>query len=183
MLKKLFIQGAQKFLHRSDLNFSEDIPFSYYISISCQRVFMLIRGAIYGLFFGSRGKRLYIGKRTSLICKKKICVGDGVSIQDGVLINAISRDGVYLGNNSSIGMRTTIKVSGSLVEIGKGFKLGNYSAIANDCFIGAAGGVEIGDYVAIGQSVRFHSENHAFDDPDKKICEQGTRYDCFCCRK
>ena len=62
------------------------------------------------------------------------------------------------------------------IEVGKGFKMGQYTSIANDCFVGAAGGVEIGDYVAIGQNVRFHSENHGFSDPDKMICEQGTTH-------
>lgn len=176
MIKTVFIKFAQKFLHRPDLHFSEEIPMTYYLKISCQRVMMLIRGKVKGCFFGKHGKRLYIGKKTTLSCMNKIIVGNGVSIQDGVTINALSKKGVVIGNNASIGMNTSIKVSGSLTEVGKGFRLGNYSSIANDCFIGAAGGVKIGDYVAIGQNVRFHSENHAFDNPDKMICQQGTTH-------
>lgn len=176
MLKKVFIKVAQKFLHRPDLVFSEEIPLSYFLSISIQRVFMLLRGYIRGIWFAKRGNRLFIGKNVSLKCANKIHVGNGVSIQDGVKINALSKDGVWLGNNSSIGENTKIRVSGSLTEMGKSFHLGNYSTLANDCFVGAAGGVEIGDYVAVGQNVRFHSENHEFSDPNILICKQGTSH-------
>lgn len=176
MIKTSFIKIAQKFLHRPDLNFSEEIPMSYYLRVAWQRAWMLFRGKVKGAFFGKHGRRLYIGKHTSIICANKMQVGNGVSIQDYVTINALSKEGVEIGDNSSIGMHTTIKVSGSLVEVGKGFKLGKYSALANDCFVGAAGGVEIGDYVAIGQNVRFHSENHGHSDPDKLLCEQGTTH-------
>jgi acetyltransferase-like isoleucine patch superfamily enzyme len=99
-----------------------------------------------------------------------------LSIQNNVEINALSREGVHLGDNCSIGEKTIIRVSGSLIEIGKGFWLGNYSTLGNDCFVGAAGGVKIGNYVAMGQNVRFHSENHEFSDPNRKIYEQGTNH-------
>lgn len=176
MFKELFIKLIQKFLHRSDLNFSKEIPMTYYLRIVVQRGCMLVRGFVKGIFFGGKGKRLFIGKKTNLLCLKQVFVGSGVSIQDGVLLNALSRDGVHLGDNSSIGANTVIKVSGSMFELGKGFWLGKYSSLANDCFIGAAGGVSIGDYVNIGQCVRFHSENHEFSDISVKICEQGTTH-------
>lgn len=176
MVKNMFIKVAQKFLHRPDLSFSEEIPMSCFLRVTWQRIWMLIRGKIKGMFFGYRGRRLYIGKHTSIICAKKMYVGDGVSIQDYVTINALSKEGLVIGDNSSIGAYTTIKVSGSLIEVGKGFKLGKYSALANNCFVGSAGGVEIGNYVAIGQNVRFHSENHGHSDPNKMLCEQGTTH-------
>lgn len=175
-MKSLFIKLAQKFLNRPDLVFSARIPMHYYFRIAGQRVMMLLRGAAKGCFFGTRGKRLYIGKHTSLLCTKSLHVGFGVSIQDKVVINALSTEGVYLADNCSVGINTSIKVSGSLAEIGKGFWLGSYSSLANDCFVGAAGGVKIGKYVAIGQNVRFHSENHEYSDINKKICEQGTTH-------
>lgn len=176
MIKKLFIKLAQRFLNRKDLKFSEEVPMAHYIRVAWQRIGMLLRGKIKGMLFGERGKRLYVGRKTKFCCSKYIYAGNGVSIQDRVLINALSKEGVHFGNNSSVGVNSMIKVSGSLVEVGKGFWLGNYSTLANDCFIGAAGGVWIGDYVAIGQNVRFHSENHDFSDPTKKICEQGTTH-------
>ena len=90
------------------------------------------------------------------------------------MINALSKEGVQLGDNVSIGMRSMIKTSGSLTVVGKGFFMGHDSAMGNDCFVGAAGGVSIGNYVAIGQNVRFHSENHEFHERNRRICEQGV---------
>lgn len=176
MLKNLFIKLVQRFLHRPDLKLSTDIPMWYYMRIVWQRVWMLVRGYVKGVLFGKKGKRLFIGKRTSFICLNQIYAGSGVSIQEGVVLNALSKEGVHLGDNSSIGANSVIKVSGSMFELGKGFWIGKNSSLANDCFVGAAGGVEIGDYVAIGQCVRFHSENHDFSDVSKKICEQGTTH-------
>lgn len=175
-MKKLFIKLVQKFLHRPDLNFSAEIPMSYYFYISWQRIWMLIRGKFKGLKWKKHGKRLFIGRHTRIICPQYIEAGAGVSIQNNVEINALSKEGVHIGDNCSIGERTVIRTSGSLTEIGKGFWLGDYSTFANDCFVGAAGGVKIGNYVAIGQSVRFHSENHEFSDPNKMICQQGTNH-------
>lgn len=174
LMKRLFIKFAQKFLHRPDLNFSEEIPMSYYLYISKQRFGMLIRGKIRGFIWKKHGKRLFIGKHTKILCSKYIEAGNGLSIQDNVQINALSKEGVHFGDNCSIGESTTIKVSGSLTKIGLGFWMGDYSAMGNDCFVGAAGGIRIGDYVAIGQNVRFHSENHEFHDKNKRISEQGV---------
>lgn len=41
-------------------------------------------------------------------------------------------------------------------------------------FIGAAGGVWIGENVIMGQRVSFHSENHCSDRSDIPICLQGV---------
>lgn len=109
-----------------------------------------------------------------LQARTKLQVRSGVTFYDDVIINAMSHDGVQLGDNVTIGQRSMIKTSGSISIIGKGFSMGDYSAMVNDCFVGAAGGVSIGKYVAIGQNVRFHSENHRFDNPNLPIHEQGV---------
>lgn len=168
-LNKIF----KKILH-VDLNISEDMPFSYLLSVIFERGIMFIRGFFVRPFFKKHGSILFVGKHVSIRCKNKICVGNCVSFQDYVIINALSTEGVEFGDNVSIGMRTMIKTSGSLSRIGKGFAIGHDSAMANDCFVGATGGVKIGNYVAIGQNVRFHSENHEFHARDKRICEQGV---------
>lgn len=41
---------------------------------------------------------------------------------------------------------------------------------------GAAGGIEIGDDVVAGQFIRFHSENHNFNDLSKLIRDQGVTH-------
>ena len=41
---------------------------------------------------------------------------------------------------------------------------------------GAAGGIEVGDDVVAGQFIRFHSENHNFNDLSKLIRDQGVSH-------
>lgn len=55
-------------------------------------------------------------------------------------------------------------------------KIGNRSTFGSDCYFGAAGGIEIGDDVMAGQYIRFHSENHNFNDMTKLIREQGVTH-------
>ena len=66
--------------------------------------------------------------------------------------------------------------SGSISAIGKGLRIGSNTGIGNDCFFGAAGGIEIGSDVVMGQNVRFHAENHVYSDPLKLIKEQGVSH-------
>ncbi|MCQ5125942.1 acyltransferase [Blautia coccoides] len=169
-----FINRLTNKVLKRELTISEDMPFTYLLCVIFQRVFMLIRGTWSALFFEKAGSPIFIGKKVKIKCKGKITAGNCVSFQDYVLIDALSKEGMFFGDNVSVGMRSMIKVSGSLTKIGKGFSMGKNSAMGNDCFIGAAGGVTIGEYVAIGQNVRFHSENHEFRDGTKMICEQGV---------
>ena len=48
------------------------------------------------------------------------------------------------------------------------------SSLADNCFVGATGGVYIGDNVIGGQNIRFHSSNHVYNDTKTLIKEQGT---------
>lgn len=163
---------ANKILHRN-LPFSDELPVGYLLSVCFERLAMYIRGKLRcGL--QHKSKLFFVGKKVQIKCRKNLSVGYCVSLQDEVVINALSQNGIVLEDNVSIGKRSMIKTSGSLTAVGKGFRMGHDSAMGNDCFIGAAGGVEIGAYVAIGQNVRFHSENHEFHDKSKKICEQGV---------
>ena len=170
---KLISKLTNKFLNR-DLKINKNIPFLYLIGIITGRVFMLLRRPIKRFFINKNGRGFFIGKKVTIRCVKKITVGKSVTFQDYVFIDALSKNGVLIGDDVSIGMRTVIKVSGSLEKIGKGFSIGNNSCLGNDCYVGASGGVEIGNNVAIGQNVRFHSENHGFKEKDKLICEQGV---------
>lgn len=160
---------ANKVLQR-DMKFPEDMPLGYLLGICVQRGIMLLRGVC---TFPVR-YRFMRGKRVSIRCKSKIHLGVSVTFQDEVEVDALSREGIYLGDYVTIGKRSIIRTSGSVTAIGKGFKMGHHSSFGNDCFVGAAGGVEIGNYCAFGQNVRFHSENHRFDDPNKPIHEQGV---------
>lgn len=168
---KVISKIASVILHRK-VKLDDNLPLEYLLTVVFQRAIMLVRGRLtFGL---KKNGHLFRGRRVVLQARTKLQVGRGVTFYDDVVINAMSYNGVTLGDNVTIGQRSMIKASGSISAIGKGFSMGECSSMGNDCFVGAAGGVTVGKYVAIGQNVRFHSENHKFDDPDLPIHDQGV---------
>lgn len=169
-----FIQLVIKIFLKRNIEIDKNIPFFYLLGVLYERLFMLIRGLLYGFFFKKRNFSFFVGKKVVLKCKKLISVSKSVTFQDYVYIDALSKLGVNFGRDVSIGKRTFIKTSGSLSRIGVGFSIGFNSCLGNDCYVGASGGVEIGNNVAVGPLVYFHSENHGFDRKDILISEQGV---------
>lgn len=91
-------------------------------------------------------------------------------------IDALSEDGVTLGDNVILGRNSRIECTGSLKSLGRGIKIGSGTTFGSDCYFGAAGGIEIGEDVVAGQYIRFHSENHNFDDISELIKNQGVSH-------
>lgn len=118
---------------------------------------------------------IFIGKRSKLRMKK-IKIGKGVNIGSDVIIDALSKEGVTIGNNVRIGDYTRILCTGSLKKLGIGFKIGDNCRIGDNCFFGCAGGISIGNDVIMGQNVRFHSENHNYNDSSTQIRMQGVSH-------
>lgn len=101
---------------------------------------------------------------------------NNIKLYNNVYIDCLSKEGVYIGNNVVIGSNSRIECTGSLSYVGKGIKIGDNTTFGNDCFFGAAGGIEIGDNVIGGQYIHFHSENHNFNDLNLLIREQGVSH-------
>jgi acetyltransferase-like isoleucine patch superfamily enzyme len=59
--------------------------------------------------------------------------------------------------------RDDLLMEGLWVEYPQRLKIGDHVNINRDCFISAAGGVTIGDWVLIGPRVLIYSQNHVFD--------------------
>lgn len=68
-----------------------------------------IRGYFKKICFKKSGKRIFIGKRTSIKYCKNIVIGDYVDIKDYVEINARMVNSVILGSNIIIGKYSIIK--------------------------------------------------------------------------
>lgn len=136
----------------------------------------LLRGFILRLFLGSCGKQFYSGKSVKILAKNLCHFGNNVRLEDYVKIDGLSADGIVLGNNVKLGEYSKIIGSGSINIIGKGLVIGNNSFFSEYSFFGAAGGISIGNDVIAGQCVRFHAENHNYDNLDKLIREQGVNH-------
>lgn len=148
-----------------------------YILRQCWKYgWMMIRGKIFSFGYKKIAKNVFIGKKVKVIERKQLTLGQKTKLQEGVYIDALSQDGVSIGDGVVIGRNTRIECTGGLQSIGKGVRIGSRTTFGNDCMFGAAGGIEIGDDVVAGQFIRFHSENHNFDDTTKLIREQGVTH-------
>ncbi|CDM69229.1 putative acetyl transferase [Clostridium bornimense] len=157
-----------------DFSLDKDIDLIYLLELIMDMSKNLIRGNIKGISIKKRSHFIFIGSKVKLKMKRKMNFGKGVNIGNNVVIDAFSKEGVILGNNVRIGDNSRILCTGSIKKIGKGLKIGNNCGFGENCFFGAAGGIEIGNDVIMGQNVRFHSENHNFNDSNKLIREQGV---------
>jgi acetyltransferase-like isoleucine patch superfamily enzyme len=144
------------------------IPLSYFVGIIFSRLVMMIRGM---LIF--KKKHIFVGKNLTMKCKGKLCLGRNVKISDNCYIDALSIDGVQIGNNVNLGKYCRIEATGSLANIGKGLVIEDGVGLNSNCFLGCAGGIKIGKDTIIGELVTMHSENHNFTDFNKPIKYQG----------
>lgn len=163
-------------LKNGSYKLDESIRMTDLMGIIFRRVLCRIRGAVKRPGMKACGKMFFAGKAVKLRNKRYMRLGSGVTLGDHVEVDALSVNGVSIGNNFNMGNYSIIRCTGTIRKIGKGIKIGNNCGIGDFCFFGAAGGITIGDDVIMGQNVRFHSENHNFTELDIPIRLQGVSH-------
>jgi acetyltransferase-like isoleucine patch superfamily enzyme len=143
------------------------------ITVLWHRGWQLVRGLL--LSIRARGVRRWVfrGRRVVVEHAYALVTGPGLILEDGVAINALSRDGIHLGRNVTIGRFAVLTCTGVLAHPGVGIRIGDRSAIGAGSFVGGQGGVSIGHDVIIGPGVRIFSENHNYELMDRPIRSQG----------
>lgn len=105
-----------------------------------------------------------------------IALGRGVVIEGGSEVQGLSRRGVTLGDQVTVGRLAMIRPSGYYGrELGEGMSIGARSNIGPYCYIGCGGFVEIGADVLMGPRVSIIAEMHNFAGVDRPIKAQGVR--------
>lgn len=145
----------------------------YLARVIAERVAMKVRG---GLLFTAAEHHPFVGPGVGLRAKRRLTLGAHVTLARDSWVDALSRDGVELGDNASVGRGTRIECTGRLTTLGRGFRAGRNVGLGTDCFYGAAGGITIGDDTIIGNFVSMHAENHVIDDPTVPIRDQGVSH-------
>lgn len=157
---------SKKYSRRID----EKLSFSVLFLFCLNKMFALIRGLL------KTRKKVFIERHVILKSKRQIYFGKNLRVAENVRLDALSENGIILGDNCSIGINTRIECTGSFSFLGKGFKCGNNCGLGTDSFYGCAGGIEIGNDVIVGNFVSMHSENHNFSDPNTPIRLQGVNH-------
>jgi acetyltransferase-like isoleucine patch superfamily enzyme len=155
-------------------------PFSYkeLLSILSSKVFAMLRGLIFIKPFLKTSKGLvFCEKGSKIIFGHKIQCGKNLNMMEYSSINALSYDGVEIGDNFTLGKYAMIECTGVLRNVGNSIKIGNNVGINHYCFIGVRGDIEIGNNVIFGPRVNVFSENHNFNRIDIPIKDQGVTKD------
>lgn len=145
----------------------------YLLGVLAERVAMRVRGM---LRFPRRSARPFVGAGARFRASSRLRFGRGVTFGPGCYIDAMSVDGVVLGDHSSVGRNTRIEATGSLRHLGVGLRAGANVGLGTDSFYGCAGGITIGADTIVGNFVSFHAENHVLDDLDVPIRLQGVTH-------
>ena len=135
---------------------------------------MALRGAVRAPLLGAVGPSLLVGRHVTLREPRRISVGKGVIIENGVEIQGRSRRGVVLGDGVTIRNGAMIRPSSYYGrEEGEGCSIGAGSNVGALCYLGCAGFIEIGRNVLIGSMVQLIAEEHVIGD-DPTIKASGT---------
>lgn len=149
------------------------VPLSLLVAVVLRRSTWLLRGVIKGLLLQRRLIFVFIADGVTLRGTSLIRFGRGVTLERGVTIDGLMRNGVVLGDHVKIGPYSTL-LGAPISNLGEGIRIGANSAVDAYSFIGSAGAITIGENVIMGQHVCFHPENHNFDRTDVAIKAQGT---------
>lgn len=153
-----------------------DLPLSALLGYAMARAAGMARCLLRGVVLSWDPRRLVcLGPGVVLSNRRGIRFGRGVTLGRGVMIDGLAREGVVLGDGCSIGPYGMVRATGVLSQLGRGFRMGHHSSMDAYAFVGASGGVTVGNNVIMGQKVSFHAEEHLFDDLSVPIRHQGVR--------
>jgi acetyltransferase-like isoleucine patch superfamily enzyme len=136
---------------------------------------MAMRGAFWRWRFRRVRGMTFVGQRVRIRAPGQLSLGQSVTLHDDVRIDALSQQGIVLGDNITIREGCIVECTGVLRCPGEGLSIGDDTGISQYCFIGARGFVRIGKNVQFGPRVTIYAENHNFDDMSRPIREQGVR--------
>ena len=166
-----------KILHllgKKDYKLDDKLSFYEVFLIFWSKSFQIFRGLLLKLQLKRAKGIIFLGRSAKVKFKHKISFGKTIFIGDNVEINALSANGVTIGDNFSIHRNSIIECTGVINDLGESLTIGNNVGIAQNCFIQVRGIVTIGDNVIFGPGVSVFSENHNFADLNKYINEQGV---------
>lgn len=170
-MKKLLQKLIQ--LRNPDFKFDDGLDSAALIQFFWIQGIAIIRG-LRVVFYFKKTKGLMLGKDVTFFNPSKIYWGRFLRLGNYVAISALGKNGIWFGDNVSIGAFSRIIISTSLNNLGDSIVIGNNVGIGEFAYLGGAGGLEIGDDCIAGQYLSCHPENHICDQKDILIRHQGV---------
>lgn len=161
---------------RGDNEYSVDTRMTSWsaLRVVATRLLAMVRGVRRGFFIKKYSFPLFIGRRVIIKHPRLLELGKSVVIDDFAFVDALSSHGCSIGDGTTIEKNVLIRITGVISNLGEGVEIGSRCSIGAFSFLGAAGGVRIGNNVLIGQRVSLHAENHLFGDRSVPIRSQGV---------
>lgn len=128
-----------------------------------------LRQRFYRFVFGKMGAGVSIEPGVQLVCAQAIELGDNSSVCSYSMLNCWSPGSkLIVHNHARLDQGTHIQVMGGTLEIGKRTYIGPYTCMAGP------GDIRIGEDCLIASGVGIYANNHNFDDPTRRINQQGS---------
>jgi acetyltransferase-like isoleucine patch superfamily enzyme len=143
-------------------------------AVTWVRFFQLIRGLFLKLFLKKSAGLVFAGTHVKVRHGYQISAGKNLIIDDNVSINALSTNGITIGDNVSIARDSILFCTGVIAHRGTGITIGDRTGIGARAFLAGQGGITIGNDVITGPNIQIFSENHHFDNLTQTIKEQGV---------
>lgn len=141
--------------------------------VSWYRAFQLIRGLFLKPFLKSSSGLLFIGSHVKVRHGYQLSAGKNLILEDNVSINALSANGINLGDDVSIARDSILFCTGVIAHKGAGITIGSRTGISARAYLAGQGGITIGSDVIMGPNVQIFSENHNFSNLSLTIKAQG----------
>ncbi len=160
---------------KGDLSYRVDGSLSdrQLLTVLWHRGWQTARGLPLRLFSRGVHGAVFRGRRVIVEHANQLSSGPGLILEDDAVIHALSRDGIQLGRNVTVGRGAMLVCTGVIAELGAGIRIGDRSAVGAGSFLGGQGGIAIGSDVIMGPAVRIFSENHNHGALDRPIRAQG----------
>jgi acetyltransferase-like isoleucine patch superfamily enzyme len=171
-MRQLLNRIIQK-LGRSNYEIDSRLPTLSLFSLLVSKSSQLLRGLWFKWTLKKASGLIFTGRHVKIRHKQLIRTGKTLTLGDYVEINALSKEGVTIGDHVSILKGTIIECTGVLRNLGEGLVIGNNVGIAQNAFIQVRGKVIIGNDVIFGPNISIFSETHIFNNPDIPIKLQG----------
>jgi acetyltransferase-like isoleucine patch superfamily enzyme len=143
-------------------------------SVAWVRCFQVIRGLLLKPFLKRSAGLLFVGTHVKVRHGYQITAGKNLILGDNVDINALSTNGIQLGDNVSIARDSILFCTGVIAQKGIGITIGDRTGIGARAFLAGQGGITIGSDVITGPNIQIFSENHNFSDLEQTIKTQGV---------
>ncbi len=155
-------------------SFDENVSSRVLISIFLKKLIELMKFNVLSWCSFRAGGIAFIGSNVQIQNFKFLKLGKNSRVESNCVIGALGKEGLSIGNNSSIGVFSRVVVSSNYQRLGEFIRIGDNVGVGGFSNIGGSGGVSIGNDTIIGPYFSVHPENHNFTDESKPIRLQGS---------